>query len=179
MASEYKTFISVIYAVTGTGCAAFSKSLCVPYMQVWFAEFCGSCPSLDYPSVPELRSWLNKPAALIFFQRQIFKSSRFLKHLEKTRKPMTQESGVLNLKGALDKIYLLQTIHLCSLYDIYTGKAAVLWCPPAAVLQGILHIPPYLYSAHPHYTLFLALLNTLQDANPFHLRVQILSIPGT
>lgn len=171
-------FLSVIYAVTSTGCAAFSESLCVPYMQVWCAEFCGSCPSLD-PSVPELRSWRNKPAVRIFFQRQIFKSSRFLKHLEKTRKPITQESGVLNLKGALDKIYSLQTIHLCSLYDIYTGKAVVLWCLPAAILQGILHIPPHLYSAHPHYMLFLALLNTSQDANPFHLRVQILSIPGT
>lgn len=86
---------------------------------------------------------------------------------------------MLNLKGALDKIYLLQTIHLCSLYDIYTGKAVVLWYLPAAILQGILHIPQHLYSAHPHYRLFLALLNTSQDANPFHLRVQILSIPGT
>lgn len=85
---------------------------------------------------------------------------------------------MFNLKGAQDKIYLLQTIHLCSLYDIYTGRAAVLLCLPAAILQGILHILQHLYSAHPHYRLFLALLNTSQDANPFHLREQILSTPG-
>lgn len=33
---------------------------------------------------------------------------------------------MLNLKGAQDKIYLLQTIHLCSFYDICIGKAVVL-----------------------------------------------------
>lgn len=86
---------------------------------------------------------------------------------------------MLNLKGAQGKIYLLQTIHLCSLYGRCTDKAAVLSCPPAASLPGISHIPQYLYSGHPHYRLFLALLNTSQDVNPFHLRVQILSIQGT
>lgn len=81
-------FISIIYAVTSTGCAAFSKSLCVPYMQVWCTQVLWF-PSISGPlSVTELRSWLSKPAVFIFFsQRQIFKSSRFLKHLEKTRKP--------------------------------------------------------------------------------------------
>lgn len=86
---------------------------------------------------------------------------------------------MLNLKGAQGKIYLLQTIHLCSLYDICIDKAVVLSYLPAATLQGILNIPQHLYSVHPHYRLFLALLNTSQDANPFHLRVQILSILGT
>lgn len=33
---------------------------------------------------------------------------------------------MLNLKGAQGKIYLLQTIHLCSLYDICIDKAVVL-----------------------------------------------------
>lgn len=86
---------------------------------------------------------------------------------------------MFNLRDAQGKIYLLQTIHLCSLYDICIGKVAGLWYLPAAILQGILHIPQHLYSAHPHYRLFLALLNTSQDANPFHLMVQILSIQDT
>lgn len=81
-------FISIIYAVTSTGCAAFSKSLCVPYMQVWCTQVLWFPSISGPPSVTELRSWLSKPAVFIFFfQRQIFKSSRFLKHLEKTRKP--------------------------------------------------------------------------------------------
>lgn len=59
--------ISIIYAVTSTGCAAFSKSLCVPYMQVWCTQVLWF-PSISGPlSVTELRSWLSKPAVFLFF----------------------------------------------------------------------------------------------------------------
>lgn len=30
--------------MTIKGYAAFSKSLCVLYMHVWYTEFCGNCP---------------------------------------------------------------------------------------------------------------------------------------
>lgn len=73
-------FISIIYAVTSTGCAAFSKSLCVPYMQVWCTQVLWF-PSISGPlSVTELRSWLSKPAVFIFFfpetDLQIFQISQ-------------------------------------------------------------------------------------------------------
>lgn len=155
------------------------QSPCASLLCVFGAEFWAKCPVWRHNHLPAPLSVSLCPAEeacnLVI---QIFTSSRFFKYLEKTRKPIKQES-MFNQKGAQGKTYLLQTIHLYTLYDICIDKAVVLWCLPAAVLQGILHIPQHLYSVHPHYRLFLALLNTSQDANPFHLMVQILSIQGT
>lgn len=91
--------------MTIKGCAAFSKSLCVLYMHVWYTEFCGNCPlfsrviplydcpSLHYQGSQNSDFWLNMPAVLFFFfQRQILISSQFFKHLGKTRKPIKQEA---------------------------------------------------------------------------------------
>lgn len=94
--------------MTIKGYAAFSKSLCVLYMHVWYTEFCGNCPlewdfffpvwlSISaYWVSQNLDFWLSVPAFLfLLFQRQIFISSQFFKHLEKTRKPIKQEAKCL------------------------------------------------------------------------------------
>lgn len=61
--------VSIIYAVTSAGSAAFSESLCVPHKQVWCTQVLWF-PSISGPlSVTELRSWLSKPAVFIFFSR--------------------------------------------------------------------------------------------------------------
>lgn len=175
--------------MTIKGCAAFSKSLWV-LCHVWCTEFCGKCPpsSRVFPCMivhlcinwVALNSdfWLSMPAFLsLFFQRQIPISSCFLSILRREENLYIRQL-MLNLKGAQGKIYLLQTIHLCSLCGRCTDKAAELSCRPAAGLPGISHTPQCLCSGRPHCRLFLALLNTSQDVNPFHLRIWILSTQG-
>lgn len=121
--------------MTTEGCAAFSKSLCVPYMQVWYTEFCGYCPFFsrtfflyDYPSLYYQVSqnsdfWRNKPT--FFFFRERSSSPLDFSSILK-RQNLYNRHLMFNLKGAQGKIYLLQTIHLCSLYDICIGKVVVL-----------------------------------------------------
>lgn len=64
--------------MTIKGCAAFSKSLCVLYMHVWYTEFCGNCPlfsrviplydcpSLHYQVSQNSDFWLSMPAVFSF-----------------------------------------------------------------------------------------------------------------